>query len=845
MHPAPRLPWLRLGSFLLVFMASLSLHVGCGGGGGGSSVPVATSNGTTKTLASIALTPASKSIAAGTNLQFTATGLYSDGSSADLTSTSTWTSTNASVATISVAGLAQGVAVGSSTVKATSGSVSASAILTVTNSTLASISVTPASPSLAKGFTQAFTASGYYSDGSKQDLTALVTWTSSNPGAATIAATGLATGAAAGTTTITATKGTISGTTTLTVTAASLVSVSVSPASPSLAKGFTQAFTATGTFSDGTKQDLTALASWTSSNSGTATILSTGIATGVGVGTTTISATQGSISGSAALTVTNPTLVEITVTPINPSLPAGRDLAFAAEGIFSDGSKQDLSARVTWTSSNPTAASIAPTGLATGLVAGTTTISASTGSVNGASALTVTSAVLVSISLDPPAPFLPLGTQQQMTATGVFSDHSVQDITAQVAWSSSAPATGSVDGNGLVTTPAGSTPGATTITATSGSIAGSTVVTVTQPVLTSINVFGDTPIIAKTTGSYTATAFYSDGSFADVTAQATWTSSNAAVATVDNSPTTAGTVTGVSAGTATMTAAFGGKSGTATVTVNAATLTSITITPASPAIALLSQIQFTATGTFNNGSTQDLTTQVAWSSSNVAITKISSASGTEGLATGVGAGTATISAGFNGVTGSTTLQVNVATLTSIAVTPANPTLNKGFTLQLTATGTYSDGSTQDLTTQVSWSSSNTTVASVSNLLGAEGTVSGLSAGTATITASLSGVVGSTTATVSNVALVSIAVTPANKTVNKGATVRYVATGTFSDGSTAKISNQVAWVSSDTAIARINPGKKGGPGKCFALSPGTVTISASKPPSAGSAAITGTTTLTVN
>ena len=54
------------------------------------------------------------------------------------------------------------------------------------------------------------------------------------------------------------------------------------------------------------------------------------------------------------------------------------------------------------------------------------------------------------------------------------------------------------------------------------------------------------------------------------------------------------------------------------------------------------------------------------------------------------------------------------TLSSIAVTPANPTVATGATQQFTATGTYSDGSTQNITTQVTWSSSSTSVASITH-----------------------------------------------------------------------------------------------------------------------------------
>ena len=94
--------------------------------------------------------------------------------------------------------------------------------------------------------TQAYTATGTYTDTSTQNLTASVTWSSSNTAAATITMAGVATGVAVGSTTIRATSGSISGSTGLTVTL-TLVSIAVTPANPSVAKGLTQAFTATGT----------------------------------------------------------------------------------------------------------------------------------------------------------------------------------------------------------------------------------------------------------------------------------------------------------------------------------------------------------------------------------------------------------------------------------------------------------------------------------------------------------------------------------------------------------------------------------------------------------------------
>jgi uncharacterized protein YjdB len=173
-----------------------------------------------KTLSTIAVTPASPSIAIGATEQFTAMATYSDSSTANITSTVTWSSATTGVATINSSGMAAGVATGSSTITATLNGVSGTAMLTVSASapTLTSIAVTPATPSIAAGATQQFTATGTYSSGPTQNITSTVTWSSSSTAAATMSASGLATGVAAGSSTITATLGSISGSTTLTVT---------------------------------------------------------------------------------------------------------------------------------------------------------------------------------------------------------------------------------------------------------------------------------------------------------------------------------------------------------------------------------------------------------------------------------------------------------------------------------------------------------------------------------------------------------------------------------------------------------------------------------------------------
>jgi uncharacterized protein YjdB len=262
-------------------------------------------------LNGILLTPENPTIPVGTTLQFKAIGYFNNETNRDISSQVAWSSSDPTVATIDGNGLAKAISTGTTKIQATSsipptfasGS-EGSTTLTVSSATLSSLSLSPSNPNLPAGFTQQFTAMGIYSDGTSSDLTGQVTWSSSAPSVATINGSGLATALAAGTATITATSGAISGSTTLTVTSATLSSIVITPANPSVPGGSTQQFTATGTFSDGTTHDITAQVTWSSSNTTAAVVNSNGLATALTVGITTIAATSGTISVDTILTVT-------------------------------------------------------------------------------------------------------------------------------------------------------------------------------------------------------------------------------------------------------------------------------------------------------------------------------------------------------------------------------------------------------------------------------------------------------------------------------------------------------------------------------------------------------------
>src|SRR5277367_1652287 len=116
--------------------------------------------------------------------------------------------------------------------------------------------------------------------------------------------------------------------------------------------------------------------------------------------------------------------------------------------------------------------------------------------------------------------------------------------------------------------------------------------------------------------------------------------------------------------------------------------TAIMIAPAMPLLAVGMTAHLTATATYADGSTDDVTTRVIWSSSATSVAIVD----TSGLLSAAGAGTATITAALDSVTGSMPVDITAAALTAITVNPAVPTLPLGTHQQLAAMATFADGS---------------------------------------------------------------------------------------------------------------------------------------------------------
>ena len=346
---------------------------------------------------------------------------------------------------------------------------------------LDSIQVSPTSQSLVVGQSAQLSITGTYGNAnhlSTQNVSSGITWSSSAPTVATVSSSGVITAVGGGSTTITATaagfKGPVTASASVTVTAVSggsvaggtIASIAVIPGSQSVASNQTTQFIAIGTTSSGATEDMTGQVAWASSSPQIATIgANTGLATAVSAGSVTITAifsdsgSGTSVTGTASLTVTGGSSADFTalsLTPGSQSLSAsggtGQFLAIATVG--STGLQQNVTGNtslITWTSSQPSVASISNAGLATGISVGTTTITAILTNPGDNSVVTATATISVSLTA-PPEPILSLqiipasitvGNLQdtgQFLAIGTFSAPPyVRDVTNTVSWLSSEP----------------------------------------------------------------------------------------------------------------------------------------------------------------------------------------------------------------------------------------------------------------------------------------------------------------------------------------------------------------------------------------------------------------------
>ena len=339
----------------------------CSSEGPASPTAQATHDETGAGAVQLLLSPSNPQIARGTAQQFSLRVRGPNGRTRDVTARGAWSvaATDGGVVHTSGDGLVALEAPGRYQVTVTYEGQELRTPIVVTTAALRSLSVTPTAPKVAKGLTQQLKATASFTDGTTQDVTALAGWSVKDvtgTRVATVNSTGLAAAKAEGKARITARYLTSSASATLEVTAATVSTLSVAPPDPTIAKGTEQSFTARATFSDGTVQDVTALADWVITDvmgSGVASIDGTGTALGEAAGQAKVSAEYGGKTGEATLTVTPAAVVSLAVSPTAASIDKGSTQKFTATARLSDGSSQDVTSAAAWTATDVTGTAVA------------------------------------------------------------------------------------------------------------------------------------------------------------------------------------------------------------------------------------------------------------------------------------------------------------------------------------------------------------------------------------------------------------------------------------------------------------------------------------------------------
>jgi hypothetical protein len=302
--------------------------------------------------------------------------------------------------------------------------------------------LSPSNPQVAQGTAQQFSLRALGRNGRVQDLTGKASWrvAARGGGEAQPSTDGLVTLATPGRYEVTVEYAGRQLTSPITVTTATFQSLAVTPATTKVAKGLLKQFTATATFSDGSTQDVTALAGWSikdTTGSGVATINSTGLATTKKVGKARITARYLTGSASASLEVTAAAVTTLAISPLLPTITKGSAQLFVATATFTDATVQDVSSLADWVITDIVGsgvASIDGSGAATGDAVGQAKVSAEYLGKTAATTLTVTAAAVATITISPAAATIDKGTTQKFTASARLTDGSTQDITATAAW---------------------------------------------------------------------------------------------------------------------------------------------------------------------------------------------------------------------------------------------------------------------------------------------------------------------------------------------------------------------------------------------------------------------------
>ena len=763
---------------------------------------------------SLVVTPASTTLPAGTSQQYNAYLTTTDNEVIDVTASSTWTVADMAIANIDSDAWLTTSATGDTQVQASivhdGVTLSNTATLSVNNAALNSLVISPSNGKFPVGKMGVYRAAAYFSDGSVIDVTREVSWQVADETIGSIVGSGIFAGdsiaLSPGKTSVSATLFSVSDSTNVEVTAAEIKAISLSPQDATTPVGTAINYQAYAFYSDGSKREITQFGAWSSSEPSVAAIdfvgAKSGQATAFTVGTTDIAISFDGITKSTSLTVSNAVVTKLQISPLDPSVPVGIEGQFTAIAYYSDKTTADVTTMTNWLVDDYTVAAVVPTGdfsgYAKALSQGTTQLTASYKGQSSSTIITVSPAVLESLSLSPAQITIPVGTTQQYQLFGVFSDGTNHDLTLFASYQSSKPKIASIDASALASAHVNST-SSVTITAAYNGMQTTASLSVAAGILEYITLEpADQTIAVGHKGRLEARAFYTGGMNKDITELATWSVDDGDIASVDNTQADAGSVLGISEGIVTVTASFAGEQAAGITTVTAAILESVTISPTSTTIAAGLTQQYQLFAIFSDSTSREVTLVSDWQSADPTGVSIDS----NGLATTYQEWQTVITGSYQGLSASSGLTITGAVPSTLQITPANPSKPLGTVGNFVAMLYYTDGYAANVTNSATWLSSETDTVKISASGSTAGLASAEKIGISEIKVKYSGLTATTTATVTAAVLTDIYINPVNNSIDIGDKVSYQAICTYTDGSFQNLPSNGIWQSSNTDVATI-------------------------------------------
>lgn len=778
---------------------------------------------TSALVTALQIMPVNAQVPIGTDGQYQAIAFFSDGKSEDVTSITSWSSSDESITSITPKGAKAGFAtsnnVGQTTITASYDGIESTTRLTITDAELTQLIMSPVSASLAAGNSQKFSVYGLYTDNSSKDLTNQANWQGSDDSIAYVDHQGTAQTVAAGEITIIATVQEQQVTAKLVVTSAELTRIAVTPQRIDIAAGHKSKLAATAYFSDLNTRNISNEVTWYSDNITVASIVAEGmqggLVSGITVGSTRINASFQGMTDTAEIEVTAALLERVTISPKTSTAPVGINQQFELTAIFSNDLTINVTNAASWQSSQPSDASVNNQGLVITHNTAVVTMSASYQGLSDSAVLDITEAIITDVQVSPLSVTVPQGTHGHFIATAFYSDGHTSDVTQQALWQSNDSTIVSVINSGMNAGDGyAQSIGSTKVSASFSGLTRASEVTISDAVLEELKLSPeqDKSYVGGNT-QYTVFGIFSDDTSKNLTLDVSWSTTKPQVASLDQQ----GLASGNSTGEAIITASYVGKtSNNGYLTIGSAIVERLVVHPSPQSVAKGQKVTFLAHAYFSDDSNKDVTSSASWQANIPANVSHNGNGVFQTLATG----NTDIRAAYKGQSSTGNLEVTDAVLEQLTIAPIAASIVLDETINFQAFGIFSDQSSQDLTNEAYWQVDDS-IASIDSL----GEVTGVVVGQTVVRASLQGRMAEATLTVTEKDISYISVVPVVKRSNIGDNVQYVARAIHADATTTEISQLVTWQSSSPEIADIiTTGKNGG--LATAKSTGFTSITAS-------------------